>query len=196
MVPNPLTKVKLRRLTKVDVAWLHFKAALAFMLWSPMWQNPTIQQNLTGQFLIGWILVTALGFIFSVVGLILGAQTEDSRLKGLKVELIGLWLLMAGPLVFLAVMAGLWITSGEPRGLAVMFPYVVGAAVYARMVMVKSEMRVLRYRLPREVEAVLEQAVVRAEARASENADARTEARADADVAEAEAESKEDEKNA
>lgn len=143
-------KIDWRLLTPVDYAFLHFKAALVIMLWSPMWQSPSIQSTLTGLMLTAWIFVTAAGFLVSIWGLVVGAQHTDRRMQGFRIEMAGLWLLMAGPLVFLAVQVGIWWTTGQNKGLAIMFPYVVGAALLARIVMVKQAMRTTLYRFPGE----------------------------------------------
>lgn len=49
----------------------------------------------------------------------------------------GLVLLMIGPAVFAAIQAGLWITTGDSKAVAIGFCYVIMAAILARMVMVK-----------------------------------------------------------
>ena len=140
-------KVKLRRLTRTDVAYLHFKAALGIMLYIPILQNPSLQQQTSGLFLLAWVIVTGVGLLVSVFGLVLGAQHDEVRRAGVWIELLGLTLLLAGPLVFLAVQAGLWITDGHPRGLAVMFPYVVIAALICRMMMVWDGLKPIVYRI-------------------------------------------------
>jgi hypothetical protein len=134
-------KVRLDRLTKIDLAWLHFKAALAYMLFVPLLQSPTFTQSVTGLVFLVWAIVSALGVLVSVVGLVLGAQREELRHKGFRIEMIGLWLLMAGPLAFLAVQVGLFFTGGRWSGLGMMFPYVIAASIVARMMMVKASMR-------------------------------------------------------
>lgn len=140
-------RIDLRRLTATDVAFLHFKAALGLMLAIPIFQSPSLQQQTTMLFLWVWLAVTIFGLTLSVIGLIMGAQLEDIRRKGIRVELTGLCLLIAGPLVFLAVQLGLWISTGQSKALAVMFPYVVIAALIARIVMVvKSSQVVYRIR--------------------------------------------------
>lgn len=140
-------KVKLRRLTLIDAAYLHFKLALGIMLFLPLLQNPTLQQQTTGLFLLAWVIVTGVGLVVSVFGLVLGAQDDDVRRAGVLIELVGLTLLMAGPLVFLAVQLGLWITTGQTRALAVMFPYVICAALLCRMIMVHNLMKPVVYRI-------------------------------------------------
>lgn len=116
------------------------------MLFVPIFQSQTLQQQTTMLFLWIWLAVTVVGLLVSVTGLVLGAQLDDLRQLGIRIELTGLSLLMAGPLVFLAVQLGLWWTTGESKALAVMFPYVVLAALLARVVMVVTSKRVV-YRI-------------------------------------------------
>jgi hypothetical protein len=137
-----------RLLTATDRAFLHFKVALAVMLWSPMWQSPSMASTVTGALLMTWIAVTVIGFCVSVYGLLQSAQSVEQRVRGLRTELVGLYLLSAGPLVFLAVQTGLWLTGGRVSGLAFMFPYVVLAAIFARITMVKAAQHTFVFKLP------------------------------------------------
>jgi hypothetical protein len=150
MAPVLGKKIRLRRLTKVDLAWLHFKAAIAFMLFVPLWQAPSFAASVTGYMLLAWGIVSAAGVIVSVVGLVLGAQNEQWRQKGFRIEMVGLWLLLAGPLTFMAVQIGLWATGGRWTGLGIMFPYVIAASIGARMAMVRLSMKTVIYRFPGE----------------------------------------------
>lgn len=140
-------RVKLRRLTRTDVAYLHFKAALGIMLFIPILQNPSLQQQTSGLFLLAWVIVTGVGLVVSLLGLVLGAQEDDVRRAGILIEMLGLTLLMAGPLVFLAVQVGIGLTGGRWSGLAIMFPYVVCAALLCRMVMVWDASKPVVYRI-------------------------------------------------
>jgi hypothetical protein len=139
-------RVSLRRLTATDLAFLHFKAALGFMLFVPIFQSSSLKNQTTALFLWIWLAVTIIGLLVSVVGLVMGAQLDDMRRRGIRVEMTGLSLLLAGPLVFMAVQLGLFVTGGRSSGLAVMFPYVVIAALLARMVMVATSAKVV-YRI-------------------------------------------------
>jgi hypothetical protein len=140
-------KVKLRRLTKTDVAYLHFKLALGVMLYLPLLQSPSLQAQTSGVFLSIWAAVTGAGLLVSLCGLVLGAQEGEPRRAGIAIELAGLTLLMAGPSVFMAVQIGLLLTGGRSSGLAVMFPYVICAALVCRMVMVKDSAKPVVYRI-------------------------------------------------
>jgi hypothetical protein len=140
-------RVKLRRLTRTDLAYLHFKAALGIMLFVPILQNPSLQQQTTGLFLLACVIVTGVGLAVSLMGLVLGAQEDDVRRAGIWIEMIGLTLLMAGPLVFLAVQVGIGMAGGRWSGLAIMFPYVVIAALVCRIVMVWDSAKPVVYRI-------------------------------------------------
>lgn len=140
-------KVDLRRLTRLDLAYLHFKLALGLMLFVPLIQSPSLTGSTTGLFLIVWALVTGVGLVVSVIGLVMGSQHAEARRKGIITELVGLTLLMAGPTVFLAVQVGLLVTGGKVSGLAIMFPYVIAAALLCRMVMVNDAAKPVVYKI-------------------------------------------------
>lgn len=141
-------KVKLRRLTRVDIAYLHFKLALGIMLYIPLLQSPSLQAQTNGLFLTIWVAVTAVGLLVSLAGLVLGAQEGEPRRVGVAIELAGLTLLMAGPSVFMAVqIALLFVPGARVSGLAIMFPYVICAALVCRMVMVKEAAKPVVYRI-------------------------------------------------
>lgn len=126
------------RLTRTDWAFLHFKASIGIMLMVPISQLESIKDATNQLFIVAWLGVTLLGFWISLVGLVLSAQRGSTRRRGFQVEMIGLILLLSGPVVFLLIQAGLWHTTGRDRGLAMMFCYVIASAILARMVMVKS----------------------------------------------------------
>jgi uncharacterized membrane protein len=143
-VPAPL-----RRLTRTDLAFLHFKAAIGIMLMLPLTQLGSVQNSLTTWFIVAWLIVTWLGFWVSVVGLVLSAQQHETRRTGFRVEMTGLCLMLAGPLVFIGVMAGIWIDTGQDKGTAIALCYVIASAILARMVMIwtaaKSRTVIYRY---------------------------------------------------
>lgn len=134
-----LTKIKtaLSHMTRTDWAFLHFKAALGILLMIPLVQLESLRHNVSTTFLCVWATLTIIGFWVSVVGLVMSAQKHKIRHRGFVVEMTGLVLLMIGPAVFAAVQAGLWITSGQSKAVAIGFAYVIMAAILARMVMVK-----------------------------------------------------------
>lgn len=132
-IPKPL-----RRLTRVDLAFLHFKAAIGIMLMLPLSQLGSVQNSLTTWFIVAWLIVTWIGFWTSVVGLVLSAQQHETRRRGFRVEMTGLCLMLAGPLVFIGVQAGIWIDTGHDKGTAIALCYVIASAILARMVMIRS----------------------------------------------------------
>lgn len=140
-------RVTLRRLTKTDIAYLHFKLALGIMLYIPLLQSPSLQAQTSGIFLTIWAAVTGCGLLVSLCGLVLGAQDGESRKVGIGIELAGLTLLMGGPAAFMAVQVGLLFTGGRTSGLAVMFPYVICAALVCRIVMVADAKKPVVYRI-------------------------------------------------
>lgn len=127
-------------LTPVDRAFLQFKASLGILLMIPLVQLPSIRDNTTVYFLVLWFAVTVIGFWISIAGLLMsaGAKKYETKHRGFRTEIIGLWLLFAGPAVFAAIMAGLWVVSGQQRAVAVAFAVVICLAVRARIVMVRS----------------------------------------------------------
>lgn len=133
-------KHTLASLTPVDRAFIEFKASLGILLMIPLVQLPSIRDNTTIIFLVLWFAVTVIGFWVSIAGLVMsaGAQNYERKHRGFRTEIIGLWLLFAGPAVFAAIMAGLWVVSGQQRAVAVMFAVVICLAIRARMVMVKT----------------------------------------------------------
>jgi uncharacterized membrane protein len=142
------------RLTRVDWAFVHFKAALGIMLMTPLVQLDSIKHSTTVWFLCIWATLTLIGFWVSVVGLVMSAQKYDTRHKGFAVEMTGLVLLMLGPAVFAAIQAGIWYETGQQKAVAITFCYVIMAAIFARMVMVKgaAKSRTVIYRYTEEVE--------------------------------------------
>ncbi|WP_344672574.1 hypothetical protein [Pseudarthrobacter polychromogenes] len=122
----------------MDWAFLHFKAAIGIMLMIPLSQLGSIQNATTAWFIVAWLAVTLIGFWVSVVGLVLSAQQHETRRRGFRVEMTGLSLMLAGPLVFIGVQAGIWIDTGQDKGTAIALCYVIASAILARMVMIKS----------------------------------------------------------
>lgn len=125
-------------LTRTDWAFIHFKASLGLLWMIPLAQTATLKSNTTPVFLWVWAIITFLGFWVSIVGLVMSAQRFDVRHTGFRVEMAGLFLLAAGPVVYIALQAGLWVTTGQPRLVQIAFAYVIVAAIATRMVMIKS----------------------------------------------------------
>lgn len=148
-MPN-IRKIKLGRLTRVDLAFLHFKVALAALLFGAYLQSPSFRGSIGGIMLLVWIVMCMAGLIVSVYGLLLGAQTETVRHKGFRWELVGLWLLLGGTAAFMLVQLGLALTPGAKNWslVGIFFPWVISAAIMARMAMVRSAERTVLYTFP------------------------------------------------
>lgn len=142
------------QLTRVDLAFIHFKFALAVLLMTPLMQLNSVKSSTTVWFLCIWASLTLLGFVVSVIGLVMSAQHDiKTRHNGFRTEMSGLVLLLVGPAVFAAIQAGVWYETGDSKAVAIAFCYVIIAAVYARMVMVKSaaKSRTVIYRYTEDV---------------------------------------------
>lgn len=142
------------RLTRTDWAFVHFKFALGILLMTPLVQLNSLKASTSMWFLCLWASLTLLGFWVSLIGLVLSAQLDmKTRHTGFRTEMTGLVLLLIGPAVFAAIQAGVWITTGQSKAVAVAFCYVIMTAVIARMVMVKSaaKSRTVIYRYTEDV---------------------------------------------
>lgn len=137
----PQEKRKFRwKLPAAEWAWLHFKVALGLMLVIPMASSSTLQQSTTWVFLLVWVIFIAIGTAASAIGLFLGNQFDvDQKRRGYRFEMTGLILMLAGPLVFMLVQIGLLVESGGNKGLAISFPYVIIAALIARMALLRAK---------------------------------------------------------
>lgn len=138
MLRIPALRQVLRGLTRTDWAFVHFKASLGLLWMVPLVQSAALKSNTTPVFLWLWAVITFLGFWISIVGLVMSAQKYDVRQRGFRVEMTGLFLLAAGPMVYMLLQFGLWITTGQSRLVAIAFAYVILAAIATRMVMIKS----------------------------------------------------------
>jgi hypothetical protein len=127
----------LSALSPVDRAFIAFKASLGILLMVPLVQLPSVQDNTTTLFLAVWCAITFIGFWISLAGLLISANKQyEDRHRGFRIEMIGLWLLFAGPAVFAAIMLGVWVIGGEQRATALAFAVVICLAIRARMAMV------------------------------------------------------------
>lgn len=144
----------LRGLTRTDWAFVHFKAALGLLWVIPLVKSPAVQGNTPLWFILAWMALFILGFLVSLVGLVMSAQTFQTRRNGFRVEMTGLVLLMSGPAIYMLVQAGVWITSGVDRSTAIVFGYIICAALLPRMVMIKAaaKSRTVIYRFTESVD--------------------------------------------
>lgn len=128
----------LHSLQRIDWAFIHFKAALGLLWIIPLMKSPSVQGATPPWFILAWGLLTTTGFVVSVVGLVMSAQTFQTRRDGLRVELTGIVLLMSAPAIYGLIQIGLWVTTGVDRSIAIAFAYIICAALVTRMVMVKA----------------------------------------------------------
>lgn len=127
----------LSHLTRLDWAYVHFKAALGLLWFIPLVQLDYLQRSTALWFIIAWAAVTCTGFLVSLVGLVMSAQTFQTRRNGFVVEMTGLWLIMAAPAVYGMLQVGIMWTTGEDRLIAMAFAYILCAALLPRMIMIK-----------------------------------------------------------
>ena len=146
--------VALRHLTRLDWAYVHFKAALGLLWFIPLTQVEYLQRAAGVWFIIVWALITCTGFIISLCGLVISAQTDNARRNGFRIELTGLYLIMAAPGVYGLFQIGLIVTTGENRWLAVAFAYIICSALVPRIIMIKmaAKSRTVIYRYLAEAE--------------------------------------------
>jgi hypothetical protein len=127
----------LSHLTRLDWAYVHFKAALGLLWFIPLTQVDYLQRQTAVWFIVTWAVITCTGFVVSLVGLVMSAQSFQTRRNGFVVEMAGLWLIMAAPAVYGVIQVGLMWTTGENRWLAIAFAYILCAALLPRMIMIK-----------------------------------------------------------
>lgn len=131
-------KSTLSGLTRTDWAYVHFKLSLGLLWIIPLTQSAYLQNKTAGWFILMWGALTTVGFLISVTGLVMSAQKFQTRRNGFRVEMTGLCLMMAAPLVYGLIQVGLVLSSGENRAIAIAFAYIICAALIPRMVMIKS----------------------------------------------------------
>lgn len=133
----------LRRLTIQDWVWLHFKVAL--MVWAAvLWRfTPVKVGDAIGSLIVAVSVVTLLGGLISVAGLIRSAWSRTAAVRWLGVELAGLTLMSVGPGAYFAVQVWLAATlaDGEQRYALCVLAYVLCAAMLARVVIVRRRRR-------------------------------------------------------
>jgi uncharacterized membrane protein len=131
-------RAALRGLTPVDRAFVHFKAALGLLWIIPLTQSTYLQDRTAPWFILIWGALTTLGFVVSVVGLVMSAQTFKTRRNGFRVEMSGLILLMSAPAIYGLIQIGIAWATGTDRWIAFAFAYIICSAIVPRMVMIKA----------------------------------------------------------
>jgi uncharacterized membrane protein len=144
----------LHGLTRIDWAYVHFKAALGLLWIIPLTQSTYLQNRTAPWFVLIWGLLTTLGFVVSLIGLVMSAQKFETRRNGFRVEMTGLVLLMSAPAIYGLVQVGLAVTTGADRWIAIAFAYIICAAIVPRMCMIKgaAKSRTVIYRFTESVD--------------------------------------------
>lgn len=144
----------LRGLTRIDWAYVHFKAALGLLWIIPLTQSAYLQHATGTWFILIWGFLTTLGFCVSVTGLVMSAQKFETRRNGFRVEMAGLVLLMSAPAIYGLVQIGLVVTTGADRWIAIAFAYIICSAIVPRMCMIKAaaKSRTVIYRFTESVD--------------------------------------------
>jgi uncharacterized membrane protein len=140
----------LRGLTRTDWAYVHFKAALGLLWIIPLTQSTYLQNRTAPWFILIWGFLTTLGFVVSLIGLVMSAQKFETRRNGFRVEMTGLVLLMSAPAIYGLIQIGLIFTTGSDRWIAIAFAYIICSAIVPRMCMIKAAAKsrtvIYRYR--------------------------------------------------
>ena len=135
-------KVVARRLTPVDWCFINFKLGLGLVWPTALLFNIDQIGAYMGTTVVVWIwlVLSTVGFIVSLVGLIMGAQRGFTKVKGSRIEVSGLYLFLTGPLMYgifniIATFTLGWI----PNVISQLFlAYALCAVVFARIHMAKS----------------------------------------------------------
>jgi uncharacterized membrane protein len=140
----------LRGLTRTDWAYVHFKAALGLLWIIPLTQSTYLQNRTAPWFILIWGFLTTLGFVVSLIGLVMSAQKFETRRNGFRVEMTGLVVLMSAPAIYGLIQIGLIFTTGSDRWIAIAFAYIICSAIVPRMCMIKAAAKsrtvIYRYR--------------------------------------------------
>lgn len=138
---NLLAKVKFQAWL-----WIHFK--LALLVWSVLLYHftPPQVQDTQGSFLTGLMtIVTGIGAVIAIVGLIVKNQGGEITLVGTEIELGGLFFMAAGPVTYLFTQISLALNlpngEGETRYALCAFAYALCAALLARIAIVFDHFR-------------------------------------------------------
>ncbi|NWL13322.1 hypothetical protein DM793_18820 [Paenarthrobacter nitroguajacolicus] len=147
-------RTALKGLTRTDWAFVHFKAALGLLWIIPLTRISYLQEQTAPWFIALWGLATTAGFCVSLVGLVMSAQSFETRRNGFRVEMTGLVLLMSAPAIYGLIQVGLAVATGADRWIAFAFAYIICSAVAVRMVMIKAaaKSRTVIYRYTESVE--------------------------------------------
>lgn len=128
-----------RRLTLRHWSWIHFKVAM--LVWAAilLTYTPTAVAGALGAVVILISVVTILGSLTSMVGIVMSAQHGTKvGVIGISVELAGLYFMGAGPLAYLITQLWLAVTlpGGSQRYALVVFAYAMCVALTCRILIV------------------------------------------------------------
>lgn len=133
-----------KRLTPVHWAWVHAKVALGTWAALLLTFTPERVNSALGWTLIGSIaLVTILGALVSIVGLVMSVQAGRYALTGLTIELSGLYfMLLGGAVPYLVTQFSLtFAAAGSDRIALTAFAYSMCAFLVCRIALVTSRRR-------------------------------------------------------
>lgn len=143
MIEISSSKFSLKRLTSEDWSWVHFKVVI--FIWAIMILNytPTPIANALGILADIFAIVTALGILISVTGIIMSAQIGSIGLIGLTIEYSGIIFTATGPFTYLMIQLYLAtkLPDGDQRYALCVLAYVVIAALFARFRTVRMKRR-------------------------------------------------------
>lgn len=128
------------KLTWEDIAWIHFKVVLTGIWLSFVLSTPSdfLKEYSTTMFFWLWMISAIGGTIVSVIGLVMSAGTARFRRLGFRVEAVGLFGSLAGPLCYAAISFGEVFTGEATQGRLTIgaMAYALSAALIARILMV------------------------------------------------------------
>lgn len=143
-----------KNMTPRHWGWLHFKLALFY--WANVmyrWTPNAVADSLREPLLLIWTLLTCIGAVVSIVGLVMSAQPANNRFHviGVSIELSGLCLFIIGPFVYWTTQLSILLTrsDGAPNMVTEMhtryaiccFAYAMMAAIVARILVVLPRFR-------------------------------------------------------
>lgn len=135
------TRKILSGLTALDWVMINFKISMGFV-WPIAFSFASpeaLTRNLGLVFLGFWMTAAAVGMVVSMTGLVMSAQSGMTRLRGFRIELVGLFIFAAGPLVYFAAQIGILIQEPTPVRLAqIALSYALCCAILVRILIVRA----------------------------------------------------------
>lgn len=128
-----------RKLTIRHWSWIHFKVAMFVWAAILLGYTPTAVAGALGAVVLTISIVTMLGSVTSIVGIIMSAQYgTKAGVIGISVELAGLYFMGSGPLAYFITQLWLALTlpQGSQRYALVVFAYAMCVALTCRILIV------------------------------------------------------------